>query len=101
MRQEAHQGGVLTPRRAAEHLDLAGGWPDDVQHHAQGGGLAGAIAAEKPEDAALGHGKAQVVDRGEVAEPLHDVIQAQNAHALSPSGRFAAAARWKIDGLST
>ncbi len=78
--------GVLPGRRPAQHFDAPGGGADDVQHHPERGGLARAIAAEEAEDAPLRHGEAQTIHRGEIAEPLGDIIQNENGgvHEAAP-----------------
>ena len=56
----------------------------NIQHHADGRGLAGAIAAEKAEDAAVRHREAETIHGGEITEPLHDLVKNQSCHRLIP-----------------
>ena len=74
-RQAVRQGdvgrGEVHPRQCgkpvarhvvAEHLDTAGGRDQQAEQHGDSGGLAGAIAAEQPDDRPLRHGKADPVN---------------------------------------
>ncbi len=79
--QEADLGGVLTRRRLAQHLDAPRGRAQQVERHAQGRGLAGAVAAEETEHPALRYGEAQAVHRSEVAETLGDLIKDEDGAA--------------------
>jgi hypothetical protein len=82
--QEADRRGVAAIGRTAEHLDRARSRPDDVEHHAQGGRLPRAVAAEEAEDLARLHGKAEVVDRQHVGETLGQRLDLQNTHQFDP-----------------
>src|SRR5262249_58196400 len=71
----------------AVHLDLSRGRLEEPDQHADGGALAGAVAAEKGEDRARLHGDGEVVDRREVAEALGEAarLDDRRAHASSPA----------------
>jgi hypothetical protein len=90
--QEADRVRVGAARRAAEDLDAAAARAQDVERHAQRGGLAGAVAAEEAEDAAFGDREAELADRGELAEMLRDAVEGEDwpGHAYPLRGPPAA-----------
>ena len=57
-----HECGAFAKRLAAQHLQLSlvGGQSQDG---AQGGGLAGSVRADEPDDAAGLHGKVGAIER--------------------------------------
>src|ERR1019366_4778777 len=56
----------------AEHADLSAVGIEDVDDHADGGGLPAAIGTDKAEDAAFRNGEGEVVHGGDLAESLGD-----------------------------
>src|SRR5229473_2638771 len=55
--------------------DAAAGGHQDAHHHANGGGLAGAVRAEKAEDLALLDGELEIAHGGEVAVILAEPMK--------------------------
>ena len=78
LRQEADplpELGGVGPYGLAENVDSAGRRPVTPQDHPQQGGLAGAVRADKPEDAPLRDGEVHPVDGDEaVVEDFREVL---------------------------
>ena len=83
LRQETDQRRLVAAGRAAQHLDAARGGAENVEGHPKGRGLAGAVGAKEAEDATLGDSEAEMIDRGERAEPLDHGLEGQDGHALA------------------
>src|SRR6185503_13074239 len=83
--KEPDFGGIRTPGRPAEHLDIPAGRPDDVEHHAQRGRLARAISAKKAEHRARFDRKTEIVHGYGLVEALRDALQRQYAQLNSPN----------------
>ena len=64
-----------------------GGGGHEAEEHAQRGGLAGAVRAEEPDDAAPLDGEGDVVDGGQAGEALGEPVDFDHRHAgrLVPS----------------
>src|SRR2546430_6762 len=58
----------------AEHRRVAGVGPQERGEDTDGGGLAGAVRAQEPEDGAGRNLEVDSVEGGEVAEALHDPV---------------------------
>jgi len=58
----------------AEHGNLARGRLEQPQQHGDGGGLAGAVAAQQAEHGATPRGEGQIVDRDDLAVHLAQVL---------------------------
>src|SRR5262245_51996067 len=54
----------------------------DAHHHADGGGLAGAIGAEEAEHLAALHGEVQRVERGELTVRARELLELDHARSL-------------------
>ena len=67
-------GDALGGGLSAEHADVAGGGSGEVQHHVDGGGLAGAVRAEEAVDFAVSDRQGQVLDGGDVAVALGEAV---------------------------
>src|ERR1019366_4659904 len=59
----------------AEHADLSAIGIEDIDDHADGGGLAAPVGTDEPEDAAFGNGEGGVIHGGDLAESLGDAIE--------------------------
>ena len=59
--QESDFLGPSRVRGAAQYLDCAGGGAEDIEDHAQDGGLAGPVGAEEADQLAFADGEAQTV----------------------------------------
>ena len=57
--------------------------PGEPRKRVEEGGLPGAVGPDDGEDAALLHREAQLVDRGETAEPLDDVLRLEDQTGVS------------------
>ena len=57
----------------ARDAQRAGGRGEEPAQHAEGRGLAGAVRAEEPENLAAMDPEIDAIDRGEGAEPAHEV----------------------------
>ncbi len=66
-------------RPATQASPLVGSMIEVKQPH--GGGLAGAVGPHQAEDLPLGHGERQLVHRGQIAEPLRQLIGFDGVHA--------------------
>ena len=75
---EAFLGGADADGAAAEELDLSAVRAEDAHEHAEGGGLAGAVAAEETEDGALGDVEVERVDRADLAEGAREAAGAED-----------------------
>ena len=89
----------------AADLDRAAGRPQDPGDHAEGRGLAGAVRAQESEQLALRHVEIDVVDRGELAVPLGEMGQSDQAilrTMASTSSRSASRSTtmWSSDGTA-
>src|SRR5579862_9690000 len=56
---------------------------EQAQEHADGRGLAGAVTAEKGEDAAFGNGHRDGVDHALIAEVLGEALRSDHRHLLT------------------
>ncbi len=65
---------ALARHLGAEHLDGAGGGRDEAHDHGDGGGLAGAVAAEKSGDGATLERERNAVDRTGGLVDLHQLV---------------------------
>ena len=66
----------------SEHANRSGRRRDQSQQHLNGGGLAGAVGTEKPEDLARLDRKGNAIDRREITEPLFQMthLEDRNGH---------------------
>ena len=65
--------------------DASGGRRFETRQHAQKRGLAAARAAEQREQLALEYVEADIVDRGEITEPLGHLVELMNGRAWASS----------------
>src|ERR1041384_1323189 len=72
---------VAARRLAAEERDPALVGRQNVEHHPDGGALAGAVGSEQAEDAACRHFHGEIVDRGVTGEALGDALHPDDAAA--------------------
>ncbi len=68
-------------RLHAKELDAAAGGGDQAEHHADGGGLAGAVRPQKADDLAAADFEAELVDRQAVAVALREVVGGEHHRA--------------------
>jgi hypothetical protein len=71
----------------AEQPHLAGVGGDQPEDHVQGGGLAGAVGAEQADDLAGADREADAVHGGDRPEPLADVTDVEDRHAVDSRPR--------------
>ena len=62
-------------------MDAPGGRDQQAEQHGDGGGLAGAVAAEQPHGAADGHGEVDVVHRERRVVALGQALDPDRVHA--------------------
>ena len=74
------QAGVARPRRLAQHRDGARVRLPEALDHLQGGGLAGTVRPEDPEELALGHLEAHPVDCPELPVGHREVRDLDSTH---------------------
>src|SRR5215204_1687030 len=70
------------PVRLAVDPGAAGGWGDQAEQGAQGGGLAGSVGAEEPDHGALVDLEAEVVDGDDRSEALGESLDGDDSHSL-------------------
>src|SRR5215469_7593134 len=75
LRQVADAMQLLAMKRLAEEADLAFIGQGDADHHADGGGLAGAVRAEQAVDTSFADVDGKAIDRDEVIVSFADVPQ--------------------------
>ena len=81
---------ALPGRRCPVQEGLPGSGPGQPEQHPDGGGLAGAVGPEQADDLTGVHVQGDVIDRGEVPEPLGEPSGLdQRAHDVRPSRRDA------------
>ena len=89
----------LGRNRKSKYFDIPAGGLHQPAHHAQGGGLAGAIGAQESVDLPLGNIHIQVIDRNKIPKVLAEIAHRYDiAHGLDmttctgiPAARSAAA----------
>ncbi len=74
---------MLAVKRLAEEADRAGVGHGDADHHADAGGLAGAVGAEEAEHAARLNGEAEVCDGDLGVVGFADMLQFYDRHGFS------------------
>ena len=78
----------------AEHARPARGGGEQAAEHADGGGLARAVAAQQAEHLAFPHGEAEVVDGGEGAEALDQPVDLDDVGHRPTARSSPARATW-------
>ena len=86
---------ALARHLGAEHRHAAGGRHDEAQDHGDGGGLAGAVAAEQPGDGARRERERNAVDRPRGLVDLHELVDGDGG--LDGQGRSSDQSRHRHD----
>src|SRR5204862_742301 len=76
----------IAPHVGAAYDGGARGGPQQSAQHADGGGLAGTVAAEEAEDLAGAHVERHVIDGHEVAEALREIADLDGVGAVRRPG---------------